>query len=215
MNDIRNHINHEKLSGFTPIIRITQSKDSVCAIEDDDLEGEQIGSDGPQMYAVGAEVMLMVNLWTEAGLVNGACGKVVGILKPEDGRDARIIMVEFPGYHGPALSPGQPFVVPITQIRTGKSSGIPLTLAWAITIHKAQGMTIERVTIDLGHKEFASGLTFIALSRAKSFYGLRIRPFDLDCYQSIGNGKHVEARREEFCRLHRIAAATAASSRAV
>ena len=211
---MQNHINHKKLSGFTPIIRITQSKDSVCAIEDDDLEGEQIGSDGPQMYAVGAEVMLMVNLWTEAGLVNGACGKVVGILKPEDGCDARIIMVEFPGYHGPALSPGQPFVVPITQIRTGKSSGIPLTLAWAITIHKAQGMTIERVTIDLGHKEFASGLTFIALSRAKSFYGLRIRPFDLDCYQSIGNGKHVEARREEFCRLHRIAAATAASSRA-
>jgi hypothetical protein len=123
-------------------------------------------------------------------------------------------MVEFPGYCGPALSPGQPFVVPITQIRTGKSSGIPLTLAWAITIHKAQGMTIERVTIDLGHKEFASGLTFIALSRAKSFYGLRIRPFDLDCYQSIGISKHVEARREEFCRLRRIAAATAASSRA-
>ncbi|KAF8480729.1 hypothetical protein DFH94DRAFT_602556, partial [Russula ochroleuca] len=57
---------------------------------------------------------------------------------------------------------------------------IPLTLSWAITIHKAQGMTLDRITVDLGPKEFASGLSFIVLSRAKTFDGLRLHPFDLN-----------------------------------
>jgi len=211
-NDMRNHINYEKLSALSPVMRITPSKEGVCIFDEDDLDGERVESDGQQLYAVGAEVMLTANLWTEAGLVNGACGKVISILKPQDDRNARIIMVDFPGYRGPALLPEQPSVLPITQIRTPNCKGMPLTLAWAITIHKAQGMTMSRVTIDLGHKEFASGLTFVALSRAKSFYGLRVLPFDLDRYSNIGNGKHVEARREEFRRLRHIATTTAASA---
>jgi hypothetical protein len=87
---------------------------------------------------------------------------------------------------------------------------MPLTLAWAITIHKAQEMMIDQVTIDLGYKEFASGLTFVALSWARRFNGLRVLPFNLDCYRQIGKGTHVEARREEFLHLSNIAAATAA-----
>ena len=44
------------------------------------------------MYAIGAEVMmLMFNLWIEAGLVNGMCGKVINILKPQDGGNAHTL----------------------------------------------------------------------------------------------------------------------------
>lgn len=68
---------------------------------------------------------------------------------------------------------------------------------------------MERVTIDLGKKEFATGMTFIALSRAKCFNGLRIIPFDWNHYKNIQNGKHIEARRDKFCRLRALAAATA------
>ena len=42
---------------------------------------------------------------------------------------------------------------------------IPLKLAWAITIHKAQGLTLDKVVIDIGKKEFSAGLTFVACSR--------------------------------------------------
>lgn len=153
--------------------------------------------------------MLTVNLWTEAGLVNGACGVIDAILKPEHDKKTRVIMVDFPNYRSPPLSTIAPTVVPITHIRIPRFTGIPLTLAWAITIHKVQGMTMDHITVDLGKKEFATGMTFVALSRAKRFDGLRIVPFDWNRYKNIQNGKHVEARREEFRRLRALAATTA------
>ena len=41
---------------------------------------------------------------------------------------------------------------------------IPLKLAWAITIHNAQGLTLDKVVIDNGKKEFSAGLTFVTCS---------------------------------------------------
>ncbi|KAF8223144.1 hypothetical protein L208DRAFT_1318592, partial [Tricholoma matsutake] len=44
--------------------------------------------------------------------------------------------------------------------------------AWAITIHKSQGLTLEDVVIDLGPKDFSSGLSFVAISHVKKLKGL-------------------------------------------
>lgn len=52
---------------------------------------------------------------------------------------------------------------------------LPLALAWAITIHKSQGLTLEEATIVLGQKDFASGLSFVAISRVKSLAGVAFR----------------------------------------
>ena len=51
---------------------------------------------------------------------------------------------------------------------------IPLILAWAVTIHKAQGLTLEDVRIDLGNGAFAAGQTYVALSRARTLAGLSL-----------------------------------------
>ena len=78
-------------------------------------------------------------------------------------------MVKFDKFWGPTLYDGSVPIVP--QRRTWLQGGsacswlqIPIKLAWAITIHKAQGLTLDKVVIDIG-KEFSVGLTFVACSR--------------------------------------------------
>ena len=58
-------------------------------------------------------------------------------------------------------------------------SQIPLILSWAITIHKAQGMTLEMAEIDAGNGIFECGQTYVALSRVKSLEGLYLASFDI------------------------------------
>ena len=58
-----------------------------------------------------------------------------------------------------------------------KRSQIPLILAWALSIHKAQGQTLERVKVDMG-RVFERGQAYVALSRATTQQGLQVTRFD-------------------------------------
>ncbi|XP_037260524.1 ATP-dependent DNA helicase PIF1 [Falco rusticolus] len=121
---------------------------------------------------LGAQVMLAKNLDVSQGLVNGARGVVVGFESEQKGLPkvrflcgvTQVIKMEkwvFKGPSGAHLSRQQ----------------LPLKLAWAISIHKSQGMSLDCVEISLS-RVFESGQAYVALSRARSLAGLRVLDFD-------------------------------------
>uniref|UniRef100_A0A672US29 ATP-dependent DNA helicase PIF1 n=1 Tax=Strigops habroptila TaxID=2489341 RepID=A0A672US29_STRHB len=121
---------------------------------------------------LGAQVMLAKNLDVSQGLVNGARGVVVGFESEQKGLPkvrflcgiTQVIKMEkwvFKGLSGVHLSRQQ----------------LPLKLAWAISIHKSQGMSLDCVEISLS-RVFESGQAYVALSRARSLAGLRVLDFD-------------------------------------
>jgi ATP-dependent exoDNAse (exonuclease V) alpha subunit len=71
----------------------------------------------------------------------------------------------------------------------GTYEQIPLMLAWAVTIHKSQGKTLDKVRVDLSSGAFASGQVYVALSRCKTIEGISlqrpIEPRDVSCDQEI------------------------------
>ena len=57
----------------------------------------------------------------------------------------------------------------------GSFTQLPFRLAWAVTIHKSQGKTFDRIVVDLERGAFAPGQTYVALSRCASFEGVVLR----------------------------------------
>ncbi|MBL7995880.1 AAA family ATPase [bacterium] len=62
----------------------------------------------------------------------------------------------------------------IREIVKGTFRQFPLKAAWAITIHKSQGKTFDRITIDVGNGAFSHGQTYVALSRCKTLSGITL-----------------------------------------
>jgi len=113
---------------------------------------------------INAQVMLTYNVNIKAGLVNGARGYITGFLN-------NCVLVKFMN--------GLETYVNYTSAKMANTNEIeityiPLKLAWAISIHKSQGMTIDALEVDLGESIFANGQAYTALSRAKSMRSVKI-----------------------------------------
>ena len=130
---------------------------------------EKMDKDGPYMgeliLAVGAQVMLLTNLDFDIGLVNGSRGVVIGF------ESSGAPLVQF--------LRGDPIPVPTASWESVEMEGvsrkqIPLKLAYAITIHKAQGATLDCALIDIGTSTFEYGQAYVALSRVKNLESLYI-----------------------------------------
>ena len=126
------------------------------------------GSYVPELVLrVGAQVMLLTNMDVEHGLVNGSRGVIEKFCEgPEP-----YPMVKFRN--------GEVIIITPTTWASEDVAGlerqqIPLRLAYALTIHKAQGATLDCALIDVGDNTFEYGQAYVALSRVKSLDGLYI-----------------------------------------
>ncbi|CAN0309563.1 unnamed protein product, partial [Laminaria digitata] len=63
---------------------------------------------------------------------------------------------------------------------------LPLVLAFAVTIHKSQGCSLDRVVVDIGRNERTDGQTFTALSRCRELCGILLETFDVERLVRIG-----------------------------
>lgn len=115
---------------------------------------------------IGAQVMITSNLDVKTGIVNGTRGVVRGL------GDARVTLELLNG----TMYDVTPVVFESSYRRLGRSQ-FPLILAWAITTHKSQGMTLDSAEIDLGARIFTDGQAYVALSRVRSLEGLYLRAF--------------------------------------
>jgi hypothetical protein len=130
---------------------------------------------------IGAQVMLLNNDKAERW-VNGSIGEITSIGRGEDGTD--LIGVRL--LDGSEVSVGRHTwelfkmsydsesrrLVPAV---VGRFSQYPMMLAWAVTIHKSQGKTFDKVIIDIGSGIFATGQLYVALSRCRTLDGIVLR----------------------------------------
>ena len=144
--------------------------------------------------AVGARVMITVNVDVTDGLANGVCGTVVGIDHSGDVVNTVFVLFDSSrvGVQAVSKSPytnSYPTAVPIkrqeVQFYAGKSpvmarrSQFPISLAWGCTIHKVQGKTLETVVVSMeGKSRFMPGQAYVALSRVREMNGLYLLGFD-------------------------------------
>lgn len=174
-NDAADQINEEKLAKLPGKIRRYQGR----------IEGkfDQDSLPTAQSLAVkeGAQIMLLNND-TYGRWVNGSIGRVEEIIEVEGQSD--VIMVRLQDETLVDILPHQWEIFEFEYDRkkkkifsqvVGTFTQYPFRLAWAVTIHKSQGKTFDRVVVDIGRGTFAHGQVYVALSRCTSFRGLVLK----------------------------------------
>jgi ATP-dependent DNA helicase PIF1 len=128
-------------------------------------------------FKTGAQIM-MLNNDSDKRWVNGSIGVIKAIHEDDDGETRLRVRLQ----DGGATVDVEPYTWDVFRFGVdgdtlvsepvGSFTQLPFRLAWAITIHKSQGKTFDRVSIDMGRGAFAAGQTYVALSRCTSFEGI-------------------------------------------
>lgn len=169
-NGIANDINRQKLDELPSLPHVFE-----CHIEGKFPE-TSYPADPELTLKVGAQVMFIKNdTGMNRAYYNGMIGQVVAIdeeygvaVRPQEGGE--IIQVQPVDWDNISYTVN-PETKEIVERKEGTFTQYPLKLAWAVTIHKSQGLTFDRAIIDVKHS-FAHGQTYVALSRCRTLQGL-------------------------------------------
>ena len=177
-------------------------------------KSETAGLESNLYIGIGSSVMLTRNLETNSGLVNGAIGEVIDIdICKKRENSVNKILIEFSNIDEHIWI--ERFMA---DFDCGKSDYItraqfPLTLAWAISIHKSQGLSLDSTILDLGSDIFEGGMAYVALSRARvlnKVYLIEFLPSSLYCcpeayqeYQRLYRCSNIPSRLPLFINTYK------------
>lgn len=210
-NNEANQYNLAKFNRIEEPVRILEAQDAVLRgnkpVYDDFTESEKYileifskncRAEKEIALKLGAKVMLLVNMDFNKGLINGACGTIMAFnessitIKFDNGVEANIPKNKFEYYYNDRV------VAERTQY--------PLKLAYGITIHKSQGMTLDKLVVDCS-RIFERGQAYVAMSRVKTLDGLYLKNFEpqkvlvdshvAEFYENIEEVGEVEHVQEE------------------
>ena len=140
--------------------------------------------------AVNAPVLLRKNFCPQAGVLNGAIGKVVYIYTPTDEEARNGIIISIDGYKGSMLvstpnGDGLP-IFRVNSTEVDEAEGVrhqyrvfPLSLSYSFTIHKLQGKGVPKLSVHLGYAEMSHNLDYTAFSRVSDFKNIMILDAEL------------------------------------
>lgn len=174
-NEAADRINEDKLERLPGAVR------RYTGVISGDFDPESLPTGRMLTVKEGAQVMLLNNdpygRWR-----NGSLGRVEEIMEAEDQPD--VIMVRLMDDSLVDVLPHRWEIFEFEYDRkkkkiisrvVGTFTQYPLRLSWAVTIHKSQGKTFDRVVVDIGRGAFAHGQVYVALSRCTSFGGLVLK----------------------------------------
>ncbi|KAL9954795.1 hypothetical protein ACROYT_G042374 [Oculina patagonica] len=169
--------------------------------------------------AKGAHVMLTMNLWTEVGLCNGITGIVLDFIYADNQQPPDLpqaVIVKFDNYTGPSISDSISSCVPICPITVNSQSidglherqQLLLTLAWAITLHKSQGLTLPKAWMEIGQTEISAGISYVTISRVRTLSSCIIEPMTFERLKSLKKSANLKFRLDEEKNLDKLAKET-------
>ena len=118
--------------------------------------------------------MVSCNLWVQSWLLNGGLKVVMQIvctLRPIPPKLPSYVVMAFVNCIGPPWDQSQIKHIPIPPINWSNKKKIPFNMAWELTIHKSQGLTLTRSTIDIGNNEH-QGSTFTKIPQTTTLKGM-------------------------------------------
>jgi len=121
---------------------------------------------------IGSQVMCIINLDQDIGVVNGSQGIVIDY-HTDNGSKFPIVLFKS------CKMIIKPHLWKNDKYENEGIYQIPLILSWAITIHKAQGISLDEAMINIGSSVFEYGQTYVALSRVRTQEGLYIKSLDI------------------------------------
>lgn len=128
------------------------------------------------LLSIGQEVMLCSNLWVEIGLVNGSLGQIKSIVYNDGEKPPQLLLFVVVWISNITLA--QFGIITTQKYPYNPTKSWPMSLlkmAWALTIHKLESLTVQRVAIDIDNIDW-QGLTFTTISRVRELPCLCIQP---------------------------------------